>query len=232
MLKKIVAMLCGVSVLGAVLLVAPLKTESAPVVAIIATIATVTTAVLVYDYNSCDIHIIWGCGDNGGGSGGSGKGGSGGSGTNNNNVDGVVPGNQNNNGAGGGGAGQACSSAPNACGMTGTGFTDSQGVCAASIPPVSSCPTPVFGEFSAEPSLVRKGDTATLSWEVSDATACSISGGGLNLLNLSLDGSQETNSIENRTEFTLTCFNGDAAQGAPSTSETIVVNLVPTYQEQ
>lgn len=230
MIRKVIATLCGLGVLGAALFVVPLKTESAPIIAVIATIATVTTAVLVYDYNSCDLHVIWGCDDdNGGSQNGVDSGGRGGTGDNNQ----PAGPDQNNNGAGSGsGGGQACSSAQNACGMTGTGFINSQGICAAAVPPASSCPVPVFGEFSAEPALVRSGETAMLSWEVSDATACSISGGGLNLLSVSLDGTQETNTITNRTEFTLTCFNGIAAQGAPSTSETIVINLVPTYQEQ
>lgn len=129
-------------------------------------------------------------------------------------------------------AGRICTSAPNACGMTANGTTNAQGVCAAGPPPLSSCPVPVFGNFSAQPTLVRKGNSSTLSWQVSSATVCSINGGGLNLLNLALTGTRATNDIENRTEFTLTCFNGDAALGAPSTSSTTVINIVPTYQEQ
>lgn len=224
-MRKIIVTLCSLCLIGTTLFIVPLKTDGAPVIAVIATIATVTTAVLVYDYNSCDIHVIWGCDNNGGGAGGNGTGlDAGGRGTTSQPPPASQP--DNNNGAGGGGVPNLCTSAANACGLTRTG------TCPVTPPPVSDCAEPVFGEFSADPTLVRNGNTANLSWEVSDATACSLNGGGLNLLNLSLSGSQETNPITSRTEFTLTCFNGDAAQGAPSTSQTIVINLVPAYQEQ
>lgn len=234
-MKKTIAVLCGFTLLGSTLFVLPLKSEGAPaVIAFVAVVTTVATAVTVYDYNSCDLHIFWGCDDdnganntstggNGSGAGGSGGNGSGQAGTNN----------QNNNGGAGGSGGQACSSIENACGMRSTGFTNSSGVCAAAPPPVSSCPLPEFEEdLTAQPDFVRSGETTTLSWEVSDATACSLNGGGLNLLALDVDGERETGPITNRTEFMLTCSNGDIAEGAPTVSQTEVVNLVPTYQEQ
>lgn len=229
-MKKILFSLFGIGLIATVLIVPPFSTKSAPVVvAIVATVTTVTTAVLVYDYNSCDLHVVWGCDDDGGGNG---SGNNNGNGANN----GGTGQGQNNNGQNNGGnntfQGEVCSSAPNACGLTSTGFENAQGICGATPPPVSSCPVPVFEEdLTAEPNLVREGETATLSWEVSDATVCSLNGGGLNLLNLGVDGSQETEAINNRTEFTLTCTNGDLAEGAPSVSQTEVINTVPEFQE-
>ena len=230
-MKKITISLFGIALVATVLIAPPFTTKSAPAVAIVAAIVTtVSTAVLVYDYNSCDLHVVWGCDDdNGGGgngnnNGGSGGGGGNGAGANNNGG---------NNGNGGGSfTGEACSSAPNSCGLVSNGFENAQGVCAATPPSASSCPSPTFAEdLTAEPDLVRKGETAVLSWDVSDATACSLNGGGLNLMNLDFDDSQETGAIENRTEFTLTCANGDIAEGAPTVSQTEVVNIVPEFQE-
>jgi hypothetical protein len=223
-MRKTIATLCGLCLVGATLFVMPLKTEGAP--AAIIFVAVVTTAVAVYDYNSCDIHIIWGCDDDYGGVDKGQNGTGGGSGGDNTSTT-DVPGAQNNNGNNnGGGVPNFCTSEANSCGLTRTG------TCPVTPPPVSDCAEPVFGEFSADPTLVRSGNTTNLSWEVSDATACSLNGGGLNLTGLNLSDSTESNPITSRTEFILTCFNGDAALGAPSTSQTIVVNIIPTYQEQ
>jgi hypothetical protein len=231
-MKKIFASLAAVVLLVSVAFSPPLASKSAPaIVAIVATVTTVTTAVLVYDYNSCDISIIWGCGNGGNGNSNNGsnngQGGNNSTGQNNNGQN-----SNNNNGSNNGQSGQACSSTANSCGMTATGFTNAQGVCGATPPPASSCPTPTFEEdLSAEPALVREGERTTLNWEVSSATVCSLNGGGLNLADLDVDGSRETNPIMHRTEFTLTCVNGDLAAGAPSVSQTVVVNTVPAFQE-
>jgi hypothetical protein len=231
-MKKIIASLMGIGLLSGALFAPPLNTESAPaIIAIVATVTTVTTAVLVYDYNSCDLHVIWGCDDNGGGGGnGSGSGGGGG-GTGGAGAGGAGSGNG--AGSGGGGlGGQFCTSTENSCGISSNGTTDSQGICQAVPPPLSSCPTPTFEQdFEAEPNLVREGNTTTLSWEVSDATTCSLVGGGLDLQGLLIDGEQDTDEINQRTEFVLTCFNGDPLEGAPLTAQTEVVNIVPSYEE-
>jgi hypothetical protein len=231
-MKKTFVSLAAVALLGSVAFAAPHHSKSAPAfIAVVATVTTVTTAVLVYDYNSCDLHLIWGCGNGGGGGSNNNSSGSNNSGNNtgaqNNNGQ-----NNNNNNGNNSLAGQACSSAANSCNMTATGFTNAQGVCGATPPPASSCPAPSFNEnLTAQPTLVREGERTTLSWEVSSATACSLNGGGLNLASLDVDGSQQTNPITNRTEFTLTCVNGDLAEGAPSVSQTVVVNTVPAFQE-
>ena len=129
-----------------------------------------------------------------------------------------------------GGAPQACNSAPNACGMTNVGFIQG-GQCNATTPPLSACPAPIIGTtgFYAEPARVKSGTPSTLHWNVTNATVCSITGGGLSFAGLGVSGQKPTNSITQQTTFTLTCQNG--AVGSPSNQASAVVNIIPTYQE-
>ncbi len=99
------------------------------------------------------------------------------------------------------------------------------------VPPSNAlCPAPVIAKnFYADPSRVREGNTTTLYWkDILNATACSLSGGGLTFKNLGLSGNKATNAITGTTAFTLTCING---KGGPETSVTTQVTLIPSFQE-
>jgi hypothetical protein len=84
----------------------------------------------------------------------------------------------------------------------------------------------VLDAFSG-PSRVRRGNTATLTYTVSNPPAsCTINGtDGFNAVISPQDGVQgsvTTNPIEGQTSFRLWC-NG--------VSQTVIVNVTPEYQE-
>lgn len=213
----------------------PRTSEGAPIVAVILTVAVAATGVTIYDYNSCDINLVWGCNKNGGG----GLKEQGGGFWQRQENEPAETGNEqtpntpsgNTPGAGGGASGEICSSAPNACGMVSTGFINQGGQCGTTTPPLSACPAPVIGAagFYAEPARVKSGNTSTLHWSVTNATECAITGGGLSLAGLGITGQNPTNPIVQQTTFTLTCKNG--AAGGPSSQANATVNIVPTFQE-
>ena len=215
-----------------VLLFAPAlhQAQAAQVLPILAYIfPPIGLIVLVYDYFSCTFDLVFysdcpsrggtGGAGNGSGTGGAGSGnGTGGTG----------------NGAGGAGSGggafTACLSAlSNACGMHGTGILEN-GVCNATPPPNSACPLPIIGDegFYADPPRVRAGNTTTLHWDVTDATLCSLTGGGLSLSSLGIVGSTETLEVNAATAYTLTCWNGT---DGPQNSEEAIVTIVPSFEE-
>ena len=50
----------------------------------------------------------------------------------------------------------------------------------------------------------------------------------MSLAGLNILGTQETNTITSKTEYTLTCENG---VGGPSNSAQATVNLIPAFEE-
>ena len=134
-----------------------------------------------------------------------------------------------------------CQSAPNACGLVNYAPPGQGGSCAdAQIdsPPNSKCEAPLISDISttlspnpgfyADPSLVRQNSITILYWNVENATECSLSGGGLNLLGLTPKNQANSNPITQATDFTLTCQNGE---GGPTASATVRVTIIPIYQE-
>ncbi|MDB5225578.1 MAG: hypothetical protein JWL87_530 [Candidatus Adlerbacteria bacterium] len=120
----------------------------------------------------------------------------------------------------------ACSSSPNACGMTNLGSLVS-GACNAAVPTNSECPAPEIS-FSASPARVQSGQTTTLNWSATQAVSCALSGGGLSLSGLGLTGSRMSGPITGSTLFTLTCSNGsDGSQKSAQTQ----VTVIPVYEE-
>ena len=206
------------------------------IITVVVAVAFGAIGVLVFDAFSCQLNIVFdsscghgsGSGSSGGSSGSSISGGSNSQGGRGSGSSGSGKGSAN-----GGGQGAACSSqAANACGMHGTGFIQG-GQCNATAPANSACPAPVIGTagFYADPALVRKGDSTKLFWKASNATSCDLTGGGLaGLLSLAIQNltGQNTNTIDAKTVFTLTCQNG---VGGPTASQQATVNLVPAYQE-
>ena len=126
----------------------------------------------------------------------------------------------------------ACTSAPNSCGQTNTGFLSGNGsVCSATPPPNSTCPTPSIGggDFYAQPSIIGVGMSSTLHWTASNATACTItSDNGFTPMTAGSSGSVSTGSITASGTYTLTCKNGD---GGPQGSASIRVVVDPNFKE-
>lgn len=217
---------------------APLPVRSAPVVVVIVVVATAMGAVAIYDYNSCGINIIWGCENAGGGTFGGGitteptpgttTTGGGGNQTSKGTTTTPTLEQSFSNGSNNSAPVACLSATANGCGMFGNGFLNAAGVCSATPPSDSTCPAPA-GTFSANPNKVRKGNSTNLFWNVQNATACAITGGGLSIQGLGISGSVPTNPIANQTIFYLSCFNGP--DGGPVKSIEATVNITPSFQE-
>jgi len=76
-------------------------------------------------------------------------------------------------------------------------------------------------QISANPTAVTSGQTSTLTWNASNATSCSASGGWAG--NKALSGSETTPAITATTTFTLTCTNASG-----SSSSAAIVSLQTT----
>lgn len=111
-----------------------------------------------------------------------------------------------------------------------TGLICSTGLCV--LPPAPS--TGSGGEIIVSPRLVRPGQTTLLSWNVSDATSCSVIGGGLNLSGISSQTSPCTqsgsscvsNAVTSQTTFTLFCTGPGG-----NITQTATVYLNPAWKE-
>ena len=133
-------------------------------------------------------------------------------------------------GGGGGAPARACSSAPNSCGQTNSGFIVG-GSCNATPPPNSACPAPAIppsNGFYATPLIVGTGKSSTLTWNATNSTACTITGdNGFSNTGAS-SGSVSTGALAATATFTLTCSNG---AGGPQTSKSVKVIVDPHYKE-
>ena len=129
-----------------------------------------------------------------------------------------------------------CTSGANACGMTNMGFyvgdnNTGTAACNATVPPNSSCPPPTIaqgGGFYATPSTVGPNGQATLHWNASNSTSCSLTGDNGFSYSGDTSGSISTGALAQTTLFTLTCENG---AGGSSTSASIRVTVDPQYKE-
>ncbi len=97
---------------------------------------------------------------------------------------------------------------------TGAGGTVSQNV---TVTVEQVTPPPTIDSFSADPTTITEGNSATLSWTTTNATACTINGSSV-----SVDGSM-TVSPTSTTTYTLTAT-GDG--GSVSEDVTVTVNPV------
>lgn len=99
--------------------------------------------------------------------------------------------------------------------------------------PTCVTPSPVFnagtgttGHLKASPQIVPKNTTATVSWNVSNVTSCTVTGtSGQSWTGAS--GSHATLAITQQTTYTLSCTGLDGS----SVNETQIINLVPVFQE-
>ncbi|HJS21852.1 MAG TPA: hypothetical protein VJ764_04290 [Steroidobacteraceae bacterium] len=77
-------------------------------------------------------------------------------------------------------------------------------------------------QISANPTAVTSGQTSTLTWNASNATSCTASGGWAG--NKALSGSETTAAIMATTTYTLTCTN---ASGNSSAAATVTLQTAP-----
>lgn len=89
-------------------------------------------------------------------------------------------------------------------------------------PPPVATPAPTV-TLTANPTTVRSGNAATLSWSASNATQCTASGGWSGTKATS--GSQSTGSLVTNNSYTLTC---SGAGGSTSRSVTVTVETATT----
>lgn len=201
--KKTLALCLGLVSLFSVALFTPPQTSRAdPLI-----LGGILGGVLGIDFFSCGFNILFFCDSSGGGN--------------------VVGSNNGGNGI----VQNPCTSAANACGQTNNGYFGSDGVtCSATPPPNSSCPAPVIdaSSFSASPSTVGVNESSTLTWNVSDATSCTITGDNGFSSTGGNSGSISTGNLPQTTIFTLTCQDGD---GGPTASGSVKVIIAPHWKE-
>jgi hypothetical protein len=85
------------------------------------------------------------------------------------------------------------------------------------------------GHLQVRPSLVRKGNTTKLYWNVSNVLSCSVAGNG-DTFSGTIGTGVVTSSINNLTAYTLTCLK--FPDGSTSFSESVPVYITPTMQER
>jgi hypothetical protein len=83
--------------------------------------------------------------------------------------------------------------------------------------------------FSASPTSVGEGGSSTLSWSTTNATSCTASDGWSD--SKAVSGSESV-TIDQSTNFTLTCVGPSGPGGAVSKTVTVGCNFVTTYPEQ
>lgn len=81
--------------------------------------------------------------------------------------------------------------------------------------------------FSAAPPVVRSGDSTVLSYNVEDASNCSISGTNGDSWAVGTSGTQTSSALVEETTFTLTCTD----ESDNTVSETVSVRLLPSFEE-
>lgn len=82
-------------------------------------------------------------------------------------------------------------------------------------PPPATCS---ITSFSANPTTVQQGNSSTLSWNTSNCTNVSVSGG--NVSSNSANGSASTGSLQNTTTYTI-----NASNATSSDSRSLIVNV-------
>ncbi len=126
-----------------------------------------------------------------------------------------------------------CTSGPNACGQTSSGFSYGGGACDAATPSNSTCPAPSVAPaspgFSAQPSTLGSPQSVMLKWDIANATACSVTGSnGFSHTGGTAKDSVQTNTLTDTTSFTLTCQDGE---GGPTASFSVKVIPTPNFKE-
>lgn len=91
-------------------------------------------------------------------------------------------------------------------------------------------PAPTVVSWSVTPKLVRSGNTTNVSWEVTGAASCTVTGTNGDSWT-GLTGTKVSRAIPTQTVFTLHCF-ALQGSGAADVTRTTTVNILPTFQEK
>jgi hypothetical protein len=106
----------------------------------------------------------------------------------------------------------------------GSGLTPVSGTCQ---PPPPAVPT--INSLTATPTIVRRGQTAQLAWNLSSSPTtglCTITGGGISHAVTTQTGQVTTASLSATSRITLTCGSGPTAQ-----TRSVIITVVPTFNE-
>ena len=91
-------------------------------------------------------------------------------------------------------------------------------------PPTFNSASGLSGHLQIAPSLVRRGSTGTVYWNVGNAS-CTVSGNGDSWSTSS--GAETTSAITQQTSYTLNCTGDDGS----TINETQTFNILPVFQE-
>ena len=87
------------------------------------------------------------------------------------------------------------------------------------------------GNLTARPSLIPKGGSIKVYWDIADVESCTATGSNGDSWNALTSGSagETSRAIDQQTTYTLSCLQDD---GVTYFTQTATVNVVPTYQER
>ena len=125
-------------------------------------------------------------------------------------------------------SGKVCSSTANSCGKSSVSSYLCDGSCPVVSPADSSCPVPNI-KLSVSPRFVNKFSLCTINGELSDITACTLTGPGVSvsISPTNANGSTQTLPVISSQTYTLKCSNGSVVKKEQS----ITCQLNPIYQE-
>jgi hypothetical protein len=88
------------------------------------------------------------------------------------------------------------------------------------------------GRLQAAPALVQQGATTRLYWNASNVTSCTVSGtnGDSWTMEFSGENGQPSSVINEQTTYVLTCIALPEAT-PPTHTETVIVNVIPVFEE-
>jgi hypothetical protein len=101
------------------------------------------------------------------------------------------------------------------------GGSDSAGTYAITFDTAPPVPTVTL---SSSATSVNSGGTVTLTWSSTNATSCSLSGGGFSSTSESTSGSVTSSAITSSTTFSMTC----TGAGGTSSPQTVTVTVIPS----
>jgi hypothetical protein len=96
--------------------------------------------------------------------------------------------------------------------------------------PVPDAPNTLSGHLQARPTIVKKGKTIRIFWNISNVSSCTVTGTNGDTWSGATSGTSGKTSatINQQTVYTLSCTALDSSTYQESTT----VNLVPAYQER
>ncbi len=127
-----------------------------------------------------------------------------------------------------GDAGSVCTTAANSCGMKGAGTVRCDGQCSELPPSDNDCAPPGIS-LSQFPALINPNNVCTISWSVTNATACSLSSDiGDSVASTSLPtGTHDSPPLTVPATYTMLCHNGKVVTNSVS----VKCSLNPQYKE-